>query len=432
MKYIFMDEKGPQNSFKISKPFDKVKKLSYGNDNMHVYVADAIMFDDRNKEQLYEEYNLLEKEYSENRQDIGELKASKILKGKRFRYGIASLEKNDFRFYNKLFDLLNRYEVENLSFSISKAALVVDSRLNDWILSIGESRRGSALMFKYTLTKYVEIECSEEVVSKLLDKSIGLADILEVIKEDLKNILEKNLRNERMSKQISVYKELITLIEKPDYAYLGNLEPATEAVFNWQKVVFPMDLWLLEKDGLDTHPQVSLYLDEGIPKEPFTRLGLGNIIENNDSSSTIGLRISDMLVVFIGKYLSQLPADIRYDMENPDKPKHLPDNWFYLSKEQFYLVKKVRDYILGGGKYSYGLDTFFDDGALFEGYLRYIGKYENYSEYKIEKSHSKNFTKQLIVEMEERFKEACKNEAIVIRKYGSLKNAIEKGIFHPL
>lgn len=30
MKYIFMDEKGPQNSFKISKPFDKVKKKSYG------------------------------------------------------------------------------------------------------------------------------------------------------------------------------------------------------------------------------------------------------------------------------------------------------------------------------------------------------------------------------------------------------------------
>lgn len=327
---------------------------------------------------------------------------------------------------------MKRYEVENLSFSISKAALVVDSRLNDWILSIGESRRASALMLKYTLTKYVEIECSEEVVSKLLDKSIGLADILEVIKEDLKNILEKNLRNERMSKQISVYKELITLIEMTDYAYLDNLEPDTEAVFNWRKVVFPMDLWLLEKDCFETHPQVSLYLDEGIPKEPFTRLALGNIIENNDSSSTIGLRISDMLVVFIGKYLSQLSADIRYDMENSDKPKHLPDNWFYLSKEQFYLVKKVRDYILGGGKYSYGLDTFFDDGALFEGYLRYIEEYENYSEYEIEKSHSKNFTKQLIVEMEERFKEACKNEAIVIRKYGSLKNAIEKGIFHPL
>lgn len=205
MKYIFMDEKGPQNSFKISKPFDKVKKLLYGNDNMHVYVADAIMFDDKNREQLYREYNLLEKQYAEKRQDMGELKASKILKGKRFRYGIASLKKDDFKFYNKLFDLLDRYEVENLSFSISKAALVVDSRLNDWILSIGESIGESALVLKYTLTKYVEIECSEEVVSKLLDKSIGLADVLEAIKEDLENIIEKNLRNERMSKQILAY-----------------------------------------------------------------------------------------------------------------------------------------------------------------------------------------------------------------------------------
>lgn len=217
-----------------------------------------------------------------------------------------------------------------------------------------------------------------------------------------------------------------------DYAYLGNLEPDAEAVFNWQKVIFPMDLWLLEKDGSETHPQVNLYLDEGIPKEPFTRLGLGNIIENNDSSSTIGLRISDMLVVFIGKYLSQLLTDIRYDMENPDKPKHLPDNWFYLSEEQFCLVKKVRNYILGGGKYSYGLDTFFDDGVLFEGYLRYIDKYENYSKYKNEKNHSKNFTKQLIFEMDERYTEAYKNELRTIMLFGSLKNAIEEDIFHPL
>lgn len=29
MKFLFMDEKGPQNSFKISKPFDKKNKILY-------------------------------------------------------------------------------------------------------------------------------------------------------------------------------------------------------------------------------------------------------------------------------------------------------------------------------------------------------------------------------------------------------------------
>lgn len=432
MKYIFMDEKGPQNSFKISKPFDKVKKLSYGDDNMHVYVVDAIMFDDIYRERLYGEYSLLEKQYAGNRQGVGELKASKILKGKRFRYGIASLKKNDFKFYDQLFDLLRRYKVENLSFSISKAALIVDSRLNNWILSISESTGTSALTLKYILTKYVEIECSEEVLNELLDKSVKLSDVLESIKKDLGNIIEKNLSNARMEKQLLAYQQLQMLISMTNYEYVGNLEPDTEAVFNWKKVVFPMDLWLLEKECFEEHPQISLYLDEGIPKEPFTRLGFGKIIEGNDSRSTIGLRISDMLVVFIGKYLSQLSADIRYDMKSPDKPKHLPSEWFSLSEEQFKLVRKAHDYVLGGGMYSYGLDTFFDDGALFEGYLRYINNYKNYGEYSNEKSHPKNFTKQLITEMNERFKKANENEVEAIKGFGSLKNAIEEGIFHPL
>lgn len=427
-----MDEKGPQNRFKISNPFDEVKKLSYGDDNMHVYVADAIMIDDDYMENLYKEYSLLEEQYMKKRQDIGELKASKILKGKRFRYGIASLKKNDFKFYDQLFDLLRKYKVENLSFSISKAALVVDSRLNDWILVISEITGVSALRLKYILAKYVEIECSEEVVSKLLDKSVKLADVLESIKKDLDNIIENNLYNARMEKQISVYWQLHQLIKITNYEYVDDLEPATKAVFNWEKVVFPMDLWLLEKENSEIHPQISLYLDEGIPKEPFTRLGFGNVVENNDSSSTIGLRLSDMLVVFIGKYLSQLSADIRYDMKKTNELKHLPDKWFYLNEEQFALVKKVYNYVLGDGMYSYGLDTFFDDGVLFEGYLRYISKYENYSKYTDEKNHSKNFTKQLISEMRGRFKEAYRNEMAAIMEYGSLKNAIEEGVFHPL
>ena len=41
-----MDEKGPQNSFKISSPFNKTDKLSYATDNMHSYVANVIQIDE--------------------------------------------------------------------------------------------------------------------------------------------------------------------------------------------------------------------------------------------------------------------------------------------------------------------------------------------------------------------------------------------------
>ena len=52
-----MDEKGPQNSFKITKPFDKQNKLSYANDNMHSYVANVIQIEKTDYEFIEEEYH---------------------------------------------------------------------------------------------------------------------------------------------------------------------------------------------------------------------------------------------------------------------------------------------------------------------------------------------------------------------------------------
>lgn len=46
MKFLFMDEKGPQNSFRISHPFNKTNKILYANDNMHSYVANIIQIDE--------------------------------------------------------------------------------------------------------------------------------------------------------------------------------------------------------------------------------------------------------------------------------------------------------------------------------------------------------------------------------------------------
>ena len=49
MNLLFMDEKGPQNSFKISNPFNKTNKILYANDNMHSYVANVIQIDEFRK-----------------------------------------------------------------------------------------------------------------------------------------------------------------------------------------------------------------------------------------------------------------------------------------------------------------------------------------------------------------------------------------------
>ena len=82
MRLLFMDEKGPQSSFKISVPFDTVNKLSYGNDNMHSYVANIIDIEETDYINIEHEYKEIVKEYLLTRP---QLKMSLEKKGKELK-----------------------------------------------------------------------------------------------------------------------------------------------------------------------------------------------------------------------------------------------------------------------------------------------------------------------------------------------------------
>ena len=72
MKLLFMDEKGHQNSFKISSPFNKTNKLSYANDNMHSYVANVIQIDEFDYILIEQKYQEIVEEYLSNRPQLRE------------------------------------------------------------------------------------------------------------------------------------------------------------------------------------------------------------------------------------------------------------------------------------------------------------------------------------------------------------------------
>lgn len=136
MKFLFMDEKGPQNSFKVSNPFNMTNKISYADDNMHSYVANVIQINESDYMQIEQEYKKIVERYLSNRP---QLKKSLMAKGKElkgldllktnFEYGIASMKKNEVTFYRDLLELLLKYNVENLLFLISKMSVITSSRL---------------------------------------------------------------------------------------------------------------------------------------------------------------------------------------------------------------------------------------------------------------------------------------------------------------
>ncbi|EHZ2983405.1 hypothetical protein K5O26_000685 [Enterococcus faecalis] len=435
---IYIDEKGPQETFNISNPFDKVKKLSYGGDDMHSYVADAIAISHEHLSQLEDEYSTLEAEYLETRKQLKnkkELKGQYILDKKNFTFGIASMKKNELDFYSKLFKLLKKYNTENILFSISKMSLIIDSRLGEWILDISEKYGFSATILKYVLSKYAEIECSEEVIANLLDKSVNVNSVLISIGKDLATIIRNNKKNLRMQRQIEVYSQILSLIVKTQDSEI--VEPDTTATFNWEKFAFPLDLWLTEgKIGnyFDSADMIA-FLDQGIPIEPFRELNLHSINDEQESHEHIGLRIADMLVVIGGKYISKLSADVRYDFNNPSQRKQLDAKWFEFNQEQFELVKVFSEFFFKVERtYCFGVDTYFDEGVLFETFIRYIANFKTFQEYaSISPSeHANRQFEYSANQMQSRWTQAVENESLAIFTFGSLRNAINEKMMHPL
>lgn len=326
LDYLYIDEKGPQETIRITTPYDEEKKIKLGNDNMYIYVADLIKINEKNLLNIESEYKMLEDKYMSYRKfsDDRELKGKDIL-DKNFNHGIASLKNRELDFYSSLFDLLLENNVNNLLFSINKMSLVVDNRLKNWILFIEERNYiESARLLKYALVKYMENEASEVVIQSIFNPDIGNREVLTEIQKHMGAFIKTNQHIRRMGKQIESYSEIIQVIRKTKHFIKDK--PFEQASFDWNKVSFDIDLWITEMNLANKFniQSTELILDEGIPIEPFEKLNFPSIKENEDSTNHVGLRISDVLVVIVGKYMSKLSNEHRYDKTNPEKENSYP------------------------------------------------------------------------------------------------------------
>lgn len=442
MKFLFMDEKGPQNSFKISSPFNKINKISYANDNMHSYVANVIQIDESDYMQIEREYKKIVEEYLSNRPQLKvslettgkELKGLDMLKSN-FEYGIASMKKNEVKFYMNLLELLLKNNVENLLFMISKMSIITSSRLISFLYFLDSNTDFSPFLAKYVITKYAEVEASEEVIKALLDKSLPIKNILELIRSDMLAISEKNSKNARMSRQINIYMQFVEAIDRVLDCKIELVEPDLPLSFDWDKVKWAFDLWISERRFKETTDQWLLFLDEGIPQDIFDSLNFDKIEANCNSKDYVGLQITDMIVVLIGKLISQLNSTTKYDFEKPDQRILVDRGYFDLSEEQFDFVKKLYQFILAReGKYHFINDAYFDDSVLLQTYIGYIDSYESFENYnKVEETQHQELHMQYFIKISEmKFEESLENEALAKSIYGTIQAAVEDEMFRPL
>lgn len=437
MNYLYVDEKGPQETIRITHPFNEEKKIKLGNDDMRVYVANIIKISDDVLDEVDKAYRVLEKEYTSTRKFSSEkeLKGKDILRGS-FQYGVASLKRKEVTFYNSLFKLLIEKEVDNLLFSINKMSLIIDARLVDWIHTLDSKRFiKSAVLFKYSLVKYCEIEASENVIQSLFDAKSNTKDILTKIQKDMTTFVEDNKKNKRTQVQIKEYKEIIKTIKSTKH--LAQNIPFESVSFSWDKVRFNIDLWLTENSVNNNWDASSftLILDEGIPQKPFDKFNFSSIKENENSIDHIGLRIADMLVVITGNYISRLASNVRYDKANPTEGKFLSSKWFELDKNQFDLVRLMADFFFkDNSTYCFIVDTYFDDALLFETFCRYINSFDTIEKYNqfLSERHVKNHFQYLDQIFIEKWQLGLENNILARKIFGDVLSGIKDGTIRPL
>lgn len=443
MKYLFMDEKGPQNSFKITKPFDKVNKLAYADDNMHSYVANVIQIEktvygsiEKEYCQIVETYLLTRKQLQQSLKNKSrELKGLDLIRTN-FDYGIASMKENEVQFYRSLFKMLNQYDVDNLIFMIGKMSIITSSRLTNFFYFLDEETEFSSFIAKYVLTKYAEVEASKKVIEALLNKALPTRPLLKLIKEDLNRIINNNQGNMRMSQQLAIYQQLITAMDRVINNHkIKLLEPELKLSFDWNKVKWAFDLWMTEQGFPDKNIEYTLFLDEGIPSNIFTELNINKIEEDCDSRDYVGLQITDMIVVLIGKLVSQMTANTRYDFNKPDQRVLLNKEYFDLNEQQYNLISELNRFLLDKEtNYHFVNDAYFDESLLLQVYIGYITSFDNFEQYNSVKSkdHVDCYFKNFVKQSEEKYSEGMKNESLTKCMFGSLKEGIEDGIVRPL
>ena len=239
-----------------------------------------------------------------------------------------------------------------------------------------------------------------------------------------------------MARQLDVYQQLIISMDRVINDHKIKLsEPDLELSFDWNKVKWAFDLWITEQRYPDENIEWVLFLDEGIPNAIFSSLKINKIEESCNSRDYVGLQITDMIVVLIGKLVSQMTSDTKYDFNKPDKRVLLNEEYFNLNEQQYNLVTELNKFLLDKKtNYHFVNDAYFDESLSIQVYIGYIASFDNFKQYKsVDLSdHIEWYFQNFAKKSEEKYSELMKYGTMARDCFGSLKTGIEEGLVRPL
>ena len=283
--------------------------------------------EDREQE-LFEKYAAFESKYAD-RHPCGELKST-TLQFKRFKDGFASLNKQNAQFIE---DFLSVFD-ENIKIyfaSFSKIEYLVQQLFLDYKNTL----LIDADMMKYTITKALVTYRPKEVIeSAFLSEEIFLANLKAFFREKIE-YNKKNLKLKR--RENSAFEEVLSFLE--------GISAISLQEWDYRMTFEGFEKYLNEEGIADYF----LLLDkEGKEGEISKTLKAAREMELNcdeeDSITSPGIRMADMMVGIFSKLLKALFNALKYHSQEENiSKKILDEKWFQgLDDQKLNLYKKLQ------------------------------------------------------------------------------------------
>ena len=200
--YCFLDETNVDDVISI----DDDGSLNIEKDNQSdLFIAVSTNVIDSDLDKLREIFIAFESKYKKiyNFNEDGEFKSTTI-KRKNFKYGLKTLNKNAFDFYNDFFDILENNNVSFYTSAFSKIEYLVLS-----LISIDKlPNAGIAPDFYYTLAKFLKMYAKSDIYVKIKDLSSRQKrdSFKRYLIKKLNDVLNETKNVPKYSKQNAVYK----------------------------------------------------------------------------------------------------------------------------------------------------------------------------------------------------------------------------------
>lgn len=280
------------------------------------------------KNEILQRYAAFEEKYADRKDRNGEIKST-MFQQKQFRYGFASLNKQNAQFVNDFLSLFD--EESHIYFSVS-------SKIEYLVLQLfhGYSNRFfvDTDLMKYSITKALVMYRPQEILKCLYESP---EDFLEKLKMFFRDRIERNEDNPELKQaETRAFKEILLVLDdisespKIDWDYHMSFEGFKK--YLGEKGIQNYTL-VIDKEGKEEEESKTL--------KASREIGLNNSNEAN-STKYPGLRMADMMAGIISKLMKGLCDSLRYQSLDEGISKKILDNgWFCLNEVQLELYKKL-------------------------------------------------------------------------------------------